>query len=243
MKDCCLLVTLGSLLFCGCFGVPATEQVMSSELRCASIIDAIDSSILLKTRWHDCELQGTISLLDLFAKIEALDERQNVFVLTDGTGRVHWLTPDDNPNLDNPLGWLPQIDGLYALAKTRTSGVYFLSEKPDNQYSMTVAITILLWPWQVENEGSDKLRADALETLASPFLYPCSGLPTEPLGTVIGLLIMDSLEDSISYAGKDEVRRIFEDGLTDCEKDALKSIIQDPDWKTKVILSLFRVRP
>ena len=202
MKDCCLLVTLGCLLFCGCFGVPATEQVMSSELRCASIIDAIDSSILLKTRWHDCELQGTISLLDLFAKIEALDERQNVFVLTDGTGRVHWLTPDDNPNLEKPLGWLPQIDGLHALAKTRTSGVYFLSEKPDNQYSMTVA-----------------------------------------LGTVIGLLIMDSLADSISYAGKDEVRRIFEDGLTDCETVAMKSIIQDPDWKTKVILSLFRVRP
>lgn len=242
MKNC-LFVTLGNLLFCGCFGVPAMDQVMFSELRCASIIDAIDSSLLLKTRWHDYELQGTISFLDLFAKIEMFDERRNAFVFTDETGRVHWLTPTDNPNLENPLEWLPQIDGIQSLVKMRTSGVYFLSERPDNQYSMTLAITISLWPWQVENAESDKLRKEALGTLASPFLYPCSGLPTEPLGTVICLLLMDSLDDSIRYAGKDEVRRLFEDGLTDSEKVAIQSIIQDPDWKTKVILSLFKVCP
>lgn len=239
---CCFLVFIsGCFLFCGCRNFSAKEEVITAKSSYVSMIATIDDTALLKTKYRDYDLQGTISFLDLLAKVKEL-ERERAFILSDGNGRFYWLSPEAKRQHGTLPDHLSKVCGISSLLNTTSSGICILSEKPKYRYSVSLAITILLWPWHIENNESAEIKRGALETMASPFLYPRNTPLAAPFGKIAGVLLMDSFEDSFYYTGKNELKRIFENGLSDSEKTAIKAIIQDPDWKVQMILALLNVR-
>lgn len=231
---------LGCFLLCGCYVLPVTEEGVTSKDSYVSMIATIDNTALLKTTCYDYDLQGTISFLDLLAKVKDL-ERECAVILSDGNDRFYWLTPDSKFQHDSSLNCLPKICSVNSLLNTRASGICLLIEKPKSQYSMSLAITILLWPWHIEDNEVVELKRSALETIALPFLYPHNAPLTDSLGRIVGVLLMDSFEDSLQYTGKEELTGIFENGLSSDEKAAIRLITQDSNWKIKVILALFNI--
>ena len=236
-----LVLMSACFLLCGCRNFSSKDEAITAKCSYISMIATIDDTTLLKAKYRDYDLQGTISFLDLFVKVKEC-EGESAFILPDGSGRFHWMTSGDKSRRESGLDYFPKIPSVHSLLTMGTSGIYVLSEKPNSRYSISLAITILLWPWHIENNESAEIKRRALETLASPFLYPRNTPLAVPLGKIVGVLLMDSFDNPFYYTGKKELERIFENGLSDSEKTAIKSIIQDPDWKVQMVLALFNVR-